>query len=718
MWNTFQYVREHLSGQYSRLEIDYESGLPESEVRILMEQYWIQHVNEPSISRRAGLLALVLNHVRIGVDPADWFADHCEGTKLMLEFRSRFRTEAEELLPSGIIEKAELISTCGAGHAQLDLSHTSPDWADILQYGPAGLRDRAQKAGQQSSTPESVIFFDAVACVFDAMCRFIARLAGQARKVNAVRVINALETLAVEPPQTFHQALQLAYLYNQVQEMEGELVRAMGSFDQLFISYYRNDLAAGRLTRDHAKELIQFFCLKFFAQKQAIGKNICLGGMYSDGGDAANELSMLFYEAYREMHTYDPKISLRVHPGTPNELLLAATDCLKQGLTATVFANDEVAFEMFRKQGKEENDLERFVLIGCYEPAIMGKEVSCSMAAQINLAKPVELIFAQGRDPLSGIDIGLNEQLPESYEEFEAAYFRQLKHLLDRVISIVREFERIWSKWNPSPLLSGTMATCIAAGQDISAGGTTYNTSGIVCAGLASAVDSLAAVKKVVYEDCRCSLSELQSALASDWKNAPELLLAARRAPKWGNHDPITDSIGQHITSECAAWINSASNSRGGHFQMGLWSIDLNMSLGRRTGTLPDGKRNQQMLSKNLCSVIGMDKAGATALINSAATLNHTEFPNGSVLDVMLHPSVIAGADGAEILAALIRSYFAMGGLAIQFNIFNVETLKAAQRHPEQYRQLQVRVCGWNIRFIDLDPASQAAFIAQAEEIA
>lgn len=700
LWNTFDTVREALTDQYFPLEVNPASGLPPDELKAAAIRYQEERRDLPRILLKAELFGFLLEHVRIGIDPADWFADHFETPRLLVAFREEWRREAEQTIAASTLERNREADRDGLGHAQLDLSHTSPDWRSILELGICGLRDRAARALPEAPDREARDFLSAAVTVFEAMRKFVLRLAKEAEAQKAVRVIDSLHTLAEQPPQTFQQALQLVYLYNQLQEFEGELVRAMGSFDRLFLPFYRADLAAGRLNREQAKELLKFFWTKFYAQRQSIGKNFCFGG-----GDTANELSELGYETYRELAVHDPKLSLRVSRHTPDWLLLQAAECLKHGLTGTVFANDDVAEEMFRKRGKQPGDIDDFILIGCYEPAIMGRELSCSMEIVFNLAKPAELVCRRKTEY-------------RSFPEFEAAYFNCLQEHLGTLLEFGRQFERTWPQTNPSPLLSGTMPGCIRRGRDVSAAGADYNTGGVMCAGIGSAADSLAAVKTLVFDRKLCTMKELREALEADWQGYDRLRFEAlHRTPKWGNNDPEADRLARKLTDFAARLINHTPNARGGTFQMGLWSIDLNFPMGARTGALPDGRRAGEPLSKNTCSAVGMDRNGVTALIQSLGKLDHTEFPDGSVLDVMLHPSAVSGSDGAQLLVDLIRTCFKLGGLAIQFNIFNAETLRDAQREPEKYANLQVRVCGWNARFIDLSREAQDAFIAQAEAL-
>ena len=674
-----------------------DTGSPVPELEAKVREYVDAHRGEPRIRTKAAVLSFLLENARVGVDPRDWFADHIGTGKIIWKLQGEWRAEAGKALP----RRTAFGHPCGA--ANLDLSHTSPDWRNVLRYGPAGIRDRALAAVKTARDDEARELYSAIATVYGSFCKYILRLAAEAERENAVRVIGPLKALATRPARTFHEALQISYLYNQVQEIDGVNVRSQGHFDRLYLDYYRRDLAEGRLTREQAGELVKFYFDKFLAQHFKAGNNICFGGWKPDGDDVCNELTELALEVFAERKSIDPKLSLRLDPCTPDRYLLAAAECIRNGQTGIVFANDEVAYRMFRRFGKAEDELIDFVPIGCYEPAIMGRELSCTMSALLNMPRILEYVFAQPGSP-------------GRFEEVQSRYRKIVAGVIDETLAQTRWWEERWGQVNPSPVISGTMDSCFEKGRDVSNGGAKYNTSGVMCAGLGTVADSLAAIDYLVFEHGLCTWDRLRQCLESNWEGAEELrLVAQRRAPKWGNDNKVVDDLAVDMAKHTAELINRTPNQRGGHFQMGCWSIDRNMAFGKETKATPDGRRAGEPLSKNLGGAISRDTCGTTSLINSAAKLDHSAFPDGSVLDIMLHPSVVSGPNGARVIADLIRTYFKSGGLFIHFNVFDAAALKHARREPERYTHLQVRVCGWNARFIDLSPEMQECFIAEAE---
>lgn len=674
----FDDARQRLEAQYLDVRYEASSGWSKEELQAELKRHCFENPDEPRILTRAWLFHLLCSRARIAADPGDCFADKLEHHNLLIQLRDEWGSE-EDKKEFGNDSPA----VPGSFWACLDLSHTSPDWRNILAHGLPGLRDRAKdRCGA---------FYQAVAMVYDGAIVLVRRLA-------ALCPNPALAALAGRPPRTFREALQLACLFHELQEMEGEWVRSMGRFDQLYHEFYANDLQSGLLTRDEAKELLKFFWIKFYARTQGkhFGKNFLFG-------PEVNELSYLAFEVYREMQTVDPKLSLRLGPETPGKFLDQVIGCIQAGSTGIVIANDPGQVRMLIENGRTSEDAEDYLLIGCYEPAVMGREMNCSGAAGLNLAKSVELTLANGDY--------------ESFDDFIGAYYRTLESQMAIAFDKVRRAERLWPRVNPSPLLSGSMDACLDKGLDVSQAGARYNTSGFVFVGLANAVDSLAVIRQFIYIEKRISMAELRTALAANWEGFEALRLAARnRVPKWGNDDGRVDGIAVEIARFIGSRVNHEPNARGGFFQAALYGIlGQVQNFGRNTGTLPDGRRAGEALAINTGAMTAMERNGVTSLVNSVTRLDLSQFPSGTVLDVLFHPTAIAGEAGIQATSAVIRTHFEKGGMAIQFNIFDAATLRDAQKRPEAYANLQVRVCGWNARFTDLKLDEQEMFIARAD---
>jgi len=701
--SSYAAARETLAKQYVDPFFPSDTGLGVDALEKNVRRIVAARKDAPRIALRAEIFSYVLENARIRVDPFDVFADHIATGGIMAKLRDEWRLESFERSARRFPDLPFYqMSRDGSGFSCLDLSHTSPGWRRLLGLGICGIRDCALDALADAKDGRRKEFLSAVAKVYEAIREYALRLAAEALRVEAFAVADVLSNLARRPPQSFREALQLSFLYSQAQEIEGEPVRTQGVFDQLYIGFYRRDLEEGRLSREEAKELVKFFFEKFSSQRFGAGHNICLGGCLPDGTDLCNELTELALEAFEERGDIDPKLSLRVHREMPEGVLRRASACVAKGLNAIVFANQDLAYGMFASHGKSLEDAIDFVPVGCYEPAIMGKELCCSMSAMISFPKVLERVLKESN-------------APSDAEELLDWYLKALSETIDETLESARLWERRWKDISPSPVMSGTMDSCLERGLDVSEAGAKYNSSGVMCAGIGTVADSIAAVDYIVFQRNICGWELLRKALDADW-NGYEWLrsVAKNKASKWGDNHAGADKYAVRICDFASSLINNAPNARNGFFQMGCWSIDLCVNFGKALGATPDGRRRGEAISKNLSSSFSSGGRGVTALINSASKLNHSAFPDGSALDIMLHPSVLRGADGGAVVASLIKAYFGKGGLFIQFNVLDAETLADAMAEPERFKSLQVRVCGWNSRFVDLSREMQELFLAQA----
>ena len=666
----------------------------------------------PFAVTRARMLAYALANARIAVNMTDAFAGIVERQYLDRRYGvceiARIQWErAAAAAKRDFPEKYDRTTAAwkeGRFFTQADLSHTSPDWDRIIALGIPGLLAEAESHHAANPTP----FTESVAIACRAFRDFALRFARVCEREGRADLAATLDAIAARPPETLREALQLAILYWQVQEIEGEWVRSFGIFDRQYLPFLERDLAAGRLTEESAENLLVSFFAFFHAESKGrdAGAPFCFGGYLPGDGtrDGCNRLTRLAWHAFRTLGTPSPKFSIRVNPDTPHELLRFAAECIQEGKNAMVFANEPLVRDAMLRRGKDPADLANFIPIGCYEPAIMGKELSCTMQCVFNLAKPVEDFFADG------------SAAPATWDEAETRYFSALERDLRDALAIAREWEIAWRDINPSPILSATMAECMERGLDVSQFGTKYATSGVVCAGLATAVDSLLALRAMVFDRAMLSFDDFRAVLRTDWEGHEELRqFALRRVPKWGCGDPAADALGRRICDLAAGIIENAPSAKPGGFQMGLWSIDWCIGMGSNMKATPDGRHAGTPISKNSGANFGCDAEGPAGVVESLSRLDHARFPDGAVLDVMLPPRTIAGEEGAEFLVNFVCSLFASGGQFVHFNSLSPEKLREAQRDPAKYRNLQVRLCGWNVRFVDLDRAHQDWVISEAE---
>lgn len=732
VWNTFDQVREQLFHQFKDPPFDPATGLAPDELEREFSAYLQANPVAPRVLQKAHLYRLVVTRGQIMVDPQDWFVDKLNHGGLIKALNEGWLAEAQGGLlqaESGWFRQAWQL---GIGRGLLDTGHISPGWENMFAGGLNGLIAQARAALSalgEAATPEQRAFYEAVEICYTSTITLALRFAAQARqlagelpehRVRLLAIAAACECVPGDAPRTLYEALQFAWLMHQLIEMEGEMVRSMGHFDRIYEPYYTADLAAGRLTRAQAKELIQFFWYKFYAHTQGAsnGKNFAFGGQTGDGSLVTNELTYLALEAYEEINIPDPKLSVRFLPGTEDRLYRRVADLIRKGHNSFVLMNDIPAVEAQVKLGIPLEDARLYLPIGCYEPAVDGKETGCTMNIVINLAKAVELALNDGVDPLSGELVGVHSGDPRGFTDFEAffaAYTSQLDYLLERFVEYTCAHERQWPQIHPSPLIAGTISDCLARALDIGQGGARYNSVGCVGVALANTSDSLLAIQRAVYEERKFSLDEVLDALRGDYQDSELLrLYLANRLPKWGNNDPASDALTRRVADHFCAKVHTFQNARGGRVRASLFSLDYQWRLGEHTGATPDGRHARTSLAPGVGPASGRDRSGVTALIHSVSQLDFSETPNGAVLDITLHPSAVKGEDGLTAFTALIRTFFARGGYALQFNVFDAEMLRDAQRHPENYASLQIRVTGWSVYFNQLSPAEQELFIARS----
>ena len=529
----------------------------------------------------------------------------------------------------------------------------------------------------------------------------------------------ALRNIAEGAPRDSYEAMQLLILYFFMHEyIGGTRVRTLGRLDVLLYSFYQSDLASGRYTKEQIKEMLKFFLYKFWCAKVPFDLPFCLGGIDSEGNEVTNEMSYLIVETYNELDIHSPKIHVRISEKTPKKFIKLVLSCIRGGNSSFVFVNDKIGIESLVRVGITEKEARDFVPIGCYEPAVWGVEIGCTGNGGVNLAKAVELVFNNGKDLATGRMCGIETGKIESFDDFKEAVKKQITYMTEQSISYIIKIEGHYKEINPDPILSCQYDHSVEKGLDVYEGGAKYNNSSVHFYSIASLIDSMCAVKKLVFENGTYTFDELGNILRSNWKvHERTRAFSLRMEEKYGNNHPTVDELAREFSDFCASITNNKPNGRGGVFKAALFSIDHCFYIGKRTMATPDGRLAGDPLSKNLCATVGMDKNGVTALINSVTKIDHASFPTGSVLDILLHPSAVSGEDGLEAFYGILITYFKKGGFAMHGNVFDASILKDAQQHPEQYQTLQVRVCGWNAYFVDLSKIEQDAFIKQAENI-
>lgn len=675
---------------------------------------------DPGI-RRARMTACILDNAPVAVSDGDIFGDRIRHCGIGPAFDRAAYLENVPRIQSVLDETGDG-SSADLWNGYADFSHTCPDWHRLYRLGLPGLvTELESRAARPGTTQKQKAFCEAGITAVQALRRFAGRLADAFGALPSPASRFAAENLRHvrdRAPETVAEALQLTLLVYTVQtDIENTFVRNLGRMDRTLLALYRHDIGSGAYSRDDLAVIFSFFFMRFTALNHPNNVPLCLGGCDGEGPGGINGLSRFLQEVYASLDIYCPKIQVRVCADTPEDFLLRIMGEIRRGNSSYVLMNDDSVIAGLTALGETPGDAADYIPVGCYEPCSMGRELARTTAGRINLPKAVELALYDGFDPMTGKQLGPHTGTDfADYAGFESAVFGQVRFAADSVIRRCNAFDAIFPQFHPSPLYSAICGSCVESAKDAYDGGGKYLNTSVNHIGIAGAADAMAAVKKAVFDEKRFTLDALRGFLRADWEGADDArLYVRRRCPKYGTGDPEADGIAARLAEYTASCVNGRPNGLGGVFRSGFFSIDWVFGCGKHVGALPDGRHSGEPLSKNLSAVTGMDMKGPTCVVHAAARTKGTFGVNGSILDLVLHPSAVAGDAGLGAMLALAKTFFTEGGEGIQFNVFDAATLRKAQADPGSYRSLQVRVCGWNAYFVTLSPEQQNAFIAEAE---
>jgi formate C-acetyltransferase len=584
----------------------------------------------------------------------------------------------------------------------------------------------------------------AMAICADALIRFAERHAERARELAAqepsperqqelLRIAEVCTHVPAHAPRDFWEALQYYWFVHLgvVTEMNPWDAFNPGRLDQHLYPFYRQGLEGGTLTREAAEELLQCFWVKFNNQPAPpkVGvtaaesgtytdfAQINLGGVRKDGSDGVNEVTFLLLDVIEEMRLLQPSSSIQVSKKSPDRFIKRAARIIRTGFgQPSVFNTDATVQELVR-QGKSLVDARDGGTSGCVEVGAFGKE-NYNLTGYFNMPKMLELVLHNGVDPRTGKQLGPATGDPaqfESFEELFAAYRTQLEHFVDIKVRGNQVIERLYARYLPAPFLSLVISDCIANGKDYHDGGARYNTSYIQGVGLGTITDAMTALKYHVFDQRTLALPELLAVLDGDFAGSERVRqLLLNRTPRYGNDDAYADEVMVALFEAYFGAIDGRKNTKGGTYHIDLLPTTCHVYFGSVVGATADGRRAGQPLSEGISPVQGADRHGPTAVIKTVAKMDHVR-TGGTLLNQKFTPQLLAGDAGLDHLVDLIRSYFKLDGHHIQFNVVDAATLRAAQQHPEQYRDLIVRVAGYSDYFCDLGRALQDEIIARTE---
>lgn len=600
------------------------------------------------------------------------------------------------------------------------------------------------------------------------------------RKMELLLIAHNCAKVPAKGASTFYEACQSFWFVQQLLQMEssGHSI-SPGRFDQYMYPYYQKDIEAGKITREFAQELMDCIWVKLNDLNKArdaasaegfagysLFQNLIAGGQTVDGLDATNDLSYMCLEASMHVMLPQPSLSVRIWNGTPHSFMIKAAELTRTGVGLPAYYNDEVIIPALVNRGLTLADARDYNIIGCVEPQKAGKTEGWHDAAFFNMCRPLELVFSNGMDKGVQISIQTGDVTKmTTFDEFYDAYKKQMNYMLKLLVNADNAIDVAHAERCPLPFLSSMVEDCIGRGKSVQEGGAVYNFTGPQGFGIANMADSLYAIKKLVFDEKKVTLAEYKEALENNYgrgmsdSRAKEitqdivaelmrqdirvndgqiadifqnvrtngiskekrdqyerLLEMIEEIPKFGNDIPEVDAFARDVAYTYTRPLETFHNPRGGQFQAGLYPVSANVPLGAQTGATPDGRLAGTPVADGVSPSAGRDVHGPTSAANSVAKLDHYIASNGTLFNMKFHPSALAGRSGLESFAALIRAYFDQKGSHMQFNVVSRETLEDAQKHPEKYKSLVVRVAGYSALFTTLSKSLQDDIINRTEQ--
>ncbi len=700
-----------------------DSGMDPDELKatIMENDKKYAHLSRPV--RKARAMEYILMNTRIACDPRDIFpAINAIDRPLKSTLSDAWRKEIFSTYIPEIGAKRQQLERDGIVTMWPDFDHSVPVWDDMLVLGFAGILERSERIRRSKPrTEEEEDFFEGIRITYEAVLAFVDRLQDQAVAEGSHKMAESLARLRKGAPESFYDALLFSYIYFMISEHIDFLqVRSLSNFDRLFNRFYRSDLQQG-VREETLRSQLAYYFLQFIAIGNYWNQPVYLGGENADGSTVINQLSYVFLDVYDKMGIYNPKIQIKLAESLPKDFLLKGLDMIRRGHNSIVFVSDPTMRKALMRIGATEDQARLCDVRGCYEYCAQS-DYQTGMK-YVNLLKPLEYTLHQGCDGVTGVFSGTVSPPLSHYKDFDtlyAEYKRQLLAIMDIAMEVANGFEDYLYQVNPLSMLSATFPTCLEKAKDALGGGSLLNTSSLEPGFLADAADSLLMIKKYVYEQKALTLEELVTMLDANFEGY-ELWQARLRGDreKYGNNKERPDAIAVDLANFIIDHVCGRPNSkvRGGEWVCGFHVARQSYTQGKKTAASPNGRSLGEELSKNLSPSMGQNREGATAAILSVTKIDATTFAYSAPLDLGLLPSAVQGEDGLEAMYGLVMTFLKRGGHAMQINVFDAATLRDAQKNPDNYKDLQIRVCGWNVLWNNINKEEQDGFIRQAESL-
>ena len=646
----------------------------------------------------------------------------------------------EEAYHAGVF--TEFMEQRAAGHTAMDGKMYHEGLLDVKARIEAKIKSLDYIYDPEATDKQQELEAMAISC--DAAILFAERHAELAeqmaakeqnpqRKHELEKIAEVCHWVPAHAPRDLWEAIQMYWFVHlgTVTELNGWDSMNPGHIDQHLFPFYQKGIADGTLTRDQAKELISCLWIKFNNQPAPpkVGvtalesgtyndfTNINIGGVDRNGNSATNELSYMILEVQEELHGLQPGLSIHIAENTPDDFLLAGIKVIRQGHGYPSIFNPDTYVQELVREGKTLEDAREGGCSGCIEVGAFGKEAYL-LTGYLNTPKILEITLNNGVDPETGKKLGLetgDPRLFKTFDELYEAWHKQMTYFVNLKLSVNNYIERMFSLYAPATFLSLYIDDCIEKGKDYYSGGARYNTTYIQCTGLGTITDCFTTLKKHVFEDQRYTMDEILEACATNWARSEKMRLYIRNhTPFFGNDDEYADAIAVRVYDDLVSAIEGRPNTRGGKTQLNMLSTTCHNYFGSVCGATPNGRLAHFAISDGTSPAHGSDTHGPTAVIKSLGKLDQTK-SGGTLLNVRFVPALLKREEDQKKLASLIRTYFKFGGHHIQFNIVDTSTLHDAQKHPEEYRDLLVRVAGYSDYFNDMTEQLQNEIIARTE---
>jgi formate C-acetyltransferase len=633
------------------------------------------------------------------------------------------------------------------------MGHLNVNYNRILTQGALGIITEVKKKLEQLNlTAPGALdkrhFYEAVIIAYDAMIRWSRRYVHLARqiadreensqrKMELERIMQICERVPAYPVKTFWEAIQ-SFWFTQLVLFgleQDDTAVSPGRFDQYMYPFYKQDIESGKITKEEGLELLE--CL--FVKMSEMGKwwdyttatyfggfsltqCIVLGGVTPEGEDSTNELSYLILEAEKQIGLFQPELAVRVHKDSPHDFLIKAAEVIKLGRGKPKLFMDETAIPMMLNQGVSLKEARDYCVVGCVEISPSGSAIGWTNAAQFNLAKCLELALNNGNCRLTGMQIGLPTGNPKEFTSFYQvveAFQKQVEYFIKQIIIAINACLEMQAEYTPYPFTSALVDGCLDKGMDVTRGGAKYNYIGVQGVAVPDVADSLAALKKLVFEEKAISMSQLIDALDNDFdghENLRQMLI--NKAPKYGNDEDSVDKIARQVGQIFCKEISKYHGPLRQPYFPGLFTVSAHIPLGHQVGALPSGRKARAALADGgISSSHGVDRNGPTALIKSVAKIDHLAACNGTLLNLRFSLTALKNQRDLSKFVSFIKTYNAIGGFHIQFNVIDSKILNDAKKYPGNYKGLMVRVAGYSAYFTELDPEVQDDIISRTEQV-